>query len=76
MEKLRVLLPHWIDHNREHGREFAKWAGPARAAGHTDVARLLEQAAASLLEADTALRAALHKSGGELHGRHHHNLPE
>lgn len=76
MDKLRVLLPHWIEHNREHGREFAKWAGPARAAGHSDIAELLGRAAASLLAADAALREALHRSGGELHDHHHHNLPE
>jgi len=80
IDKLRVLLPHWIEHNREHGREYAKWAGLARFAGHADIAELLGRAEASLREADAALREALHKSGGELHGHeqhhHHHNLPE
>ena len=26
LEKLRVILPHWIEHNIGHGREFANWA--------------------------------------------------
>lgn len=26
IEKLRVMLPHWIDHNQGHGGEFAQWA--------------------------------------------------
>ena len=25
VEKLRVLLQHWIDHNKGHAEEFAKW---------------------------------------------------
>jgi hypothetical protein len=25
-EKLRVLLPHWIEHNAEHAAEFRQWA--------------------------------------------------
>lgn len=79
-EKLRILLPHWIEHNRDHGREFAKWASIARSAGQVETAELLERAAASLREADAALREALSRTGGALHGRGehhgHHNLPE
>ena len=25
IEKLRILLPHWIDHNNSHIEEFSKW---------------------------------------------------
>lgn len=25
-EKLRILLPHWISHNKEHAQEFRDWA--------------------------------------------------
>jgi hypothetical protein len=25
-DKLRVLIPHWIDHNNEHAAEFRGWA--------------------------------------------------
>ncbi|HHO47871.1 MAG TPA: hypothetical protein ENN06_05395 [Desulfobacteraceae bacterium] len=82
VDKLRVLLPHWLEHNRDHGREFAKWAELMRAAGRGEIAELLEQADASLREADAALEAALRKSGGKPgndhhhHHHHHHNFPE
>ena len=26
VEKLRVLIPHWIEHNEEHANEFRRWA--------------------------------------------------
>jgi hypothetical protein len=29
IEKLRVLLPHWIEHNGEHAGEFREYAGRA-----------------------------------------------
>jgi len=80
LEKLRVLLPHGIEHNLGHGNEFAKWAELLRGTGETHLADLLEKAGASLKEADAALRAALERSGGALQGHdhhhHHHNLPE
>ena len=52
-EKLRVLLPHWIEHNGEHASEFRDWAdraGPARDA-LLQAARLMEEANAQLHEA-------------------------
>jgi hypothetical protein len=64
-EKLRVLLPHWIEHNSEHASEFREWAqkaGPARSA-LMDAASLLEQA-------NDRLQEALGQLGGPL--EHHH----
>jgi hypothetical protein len=60
-EKLRVLLPHWIEHNGEHAAEFRDYAG--RSGKVKD--RLL--AAALLLEeANAWLSDALHELGGPL----------
>ena len=28
-DKLRVLIPHWIEHNQEHAQEFRDWAAQA-----------------------------------------------
>lgn len=57
-EKLRVLLPHWIEHNTEHVRELRGWVERAGAAG----AHIRE--AASLLEkANQALGVALKQLG-------------
>jgi hypothetical protein len=82
LEKLRVLLPHWLEHNVSHGQEFAKWADLVEG-GNREIADLLRKAANALKDADTSLREALHRSGGEQpgpashhHHHHHHNLPE
>ena len=65
VKKLRVLLPHWIEHNGEHANEFRKWAGRA------GPARDALLAAAHLLEAANArLQEALGQLGGPL--EHHH----
>lgn len=84
LDKLRVILPHWIEHNSGHGKEYDKWGQLLKSSGHEEIAELLEQAAASIKEADAALNKALKKAGGPLdehddhghHHHHHHNLPE
>lgn len=60
-EKLRVLIPHWIEHNIEHAAEFRRWAGQAGAA-----AADIEAAAVALLQVNYSLEAALEKLGGGL----------
>ena len=67
LEKLRVMLPHWIDHNQGHGGEFAQWAEKLTDAS-PEVARLLRDAVRYLQEAQTSLEAALEKAGGPLAG--------
>lgn len=58
-EKLRVLLPHWIEHNMEHAQEFRRWAAQAGASG------IHIKAAASLIEdANQELEDALKLIGG------------
>jgi hypothetical protein len=67
IDKLRVLLPHWIAHNGEHADEFREWAGRAGAA-EADIL-----AAAKLVEeANAHLEAALQELGGPLEHEHHH----
>jgi len=63
-DKLRLLLPHWMEHNAEHAAEFRRWARVAgRAQGDLEVA-------ASQMEAvNAALAAALDKLGGSLEGK-------
>lgn len=79
LEKLRVMLPHWIEHNLGHGAEFSQWA--EKLTGDTpEVAALLRKAVNSLEDAQSSLEAALAKAGGSLeredahhgHGHHHH----
>lgn len=78
IEKLRVLLPHWIDHNSEHASEFREWAGRAGAAeAHIEAAAdLMEEANARLAEALEAVGGPLEhgplvEDAGHEHGHAH-----
>jgi predicted metallo-beta-lactamase superfamily hydrolase len=59
LEKLRVLLPHWIEHNAEHAAEFRQWAERAEEAS-VDI----QAAAKALDQANQALTKAQEKLGG------------
>lgn len=72
-EKLRVLLPHWIEHNLGHAAEFRKWSAAARAEDSKKPADLIDRAAEILEEADRLLAEALHRLGGPSGGHHHHH---
>jgi len=73
MEKLRVLLPHWVEHNHQHREEFRKWAAQVREEGHPDLAELLDQAIGSMAATDGILEQALSAIGGPDAGHHHHH---
>ena len=74
LEKLQVVLPHWIEHNVGHGREFAKWAESLSSASEEEIAGLLKKAEAFLQEADSVLKEALIKAGSDItDGSHHHH---
>jgi hypothetical protein len=74
LEKLRLLLPHWLEHNQSHRQEFVRWAAAARAEGEPEIARLIEEAAAALLATDAALEETMARIGGPpVHGTHHHH---
>jgi hypothetical protein len=63
-KKLRVLLPHWIEHNDEHAAEFRNWAEKARVAGQEEVAEEIDLAAKQMGWVNEALRAALQQLDG------------
>jgi len=76
IKKLRVLLPHWIEHNNNHIAEFRKWENEARAESGKEVSLLLEKAISDMEEAGKSLSEALEKVGGPLEGgegHHHHH---
>jgi len=73
IKKLRVLLPHWIEHNSSHIAEFRKWEGEARKESQEEVALLLDKAINDMLDAGKSLSAALEKVGGPLEGGGHHH---
>ena len=59
LAKLRILLPHWIEHNDEHAASFRKWAERARELGLEAVAEQIEVAVERMATCNQALRAAL-----------------
>ena len=67
-EKLRVLIPHWIEHNEEHANEFRRWAEQAGEAA-ADVLT----AAEGMNRVNGSLAKALEKLGGPLDTDHHHH---
>jgi hypothetical protein len=75
VKKLRVLLPHWIEHNNNHIAEFRKWESEARTDAGQEVAILLEKVIGDMEKAGKSLSEALEKVGGPLEGggghRHH-----
>lgn len=73
IEKIRVLLPHWIEHSMAHQDEFKKWAELVRAGGHEEIALIIEHALVKMKETDTLLHQALEKAGGPPHDHHHHH---
>lgn len=71
LTRLRLLLPHWIEHNEEHAEEFSKWAERAQAAREFHVADHLWTAAHKLAQANEALQGALDHLGGALAAQEH-----
>ena len=72
IEKLQLLISHWLQHNESHGAEYAKWAAAARQAGHPTTAEYIEQAIDLLAKADKAFEMALKSVGGPRKGHQHH----
>jgi predicted RNA-binding protein len=64
LEKLGLLLPHWIEHNAEHADELRSWADTMQHSGKVDVAEELSAAAASLENAGDHLSKLLEKANG------------
>lgn len=60
-QKLRVLIPHWVEHNQEHAQEFLRFLDFA-----DDAAVDLKKAADLMNQVNQALMAGLEKLGGSL----------
>ena len=73
VEKLQVLLPHWLEHNTNHKAEFMKWAAAARGEGAESLAKLLDAAAENMAGADGILKRVQTAVGGagDRHHLHH-----
>ena len=74
IEKLRILLPHWIDHNNNHIAEFIKWRQVvADEEADREVVELLGEAVTAMEKSGKVLAEALGKLGGPLEEGHHHH---
>lgn len=75
IEKLGVLLQHWIDHNRGHVEEFTKWRDVAAQEGKEGVAKAIEEAMNQMGRVNDHLGKALEEVGGAATetGHHHHH---
>jgi hypothetical protein len=68
IHKLRVMLPHWMQHNMEHREEFREWGRRVE-----EVAVYLEAAAHHFEEATFMLREALEHLGGAVQDEHYNH---
>lgn len=69
LEKLRHLIRHWIEHEREHAIDYEEWAKKIQHLdGGVEIAPALRGAAKKLYESIECLTALPHKQG---HHRHH-----
>lgn len=42
MEKLKILIDHWMEHNHEHADTYLQWAQKAESLGNADIAGMLK----------------------------------
>lgn len=61
--KLRVLLPHLVEHNRDHVTDVSRWAHVAREAGLDAVADELDKAVDLSRRIGECFEAAVKKLG-------------
>jgi len=73
VEKLQMLISHWLNHNEDHGSEYGKWAEVARQAGYVSTAEFIEEAVELLAKADKAFEKALESVSGPGKEHHHHH---
>lgn len=64
LARVRILLGHWIEHNREHGEEFRQWADRLRGLGEIGAGNYMLQAAQETEKAGELLSRALERLGG------------
>ncbi len=45
LEKLKHLLEHWAEHNKDHAKTYLDWSEKADASGKKELARILKEIA-------------------------------
>jgi len=64
-EKIKILLNHWIEHNKEHSREFREWAEKAKGFGEAETCDDILGAAQEMDKANEPLLRALRRFDGK-----------
>ena len=64
LDKLRILLSHWVEHNRNHSEEFLEWVKRCEGSASDDVVLHLRSAGEEMEKVRDHLRAALKHLGG------------
>ncbi len=64
MERLRILLEHWIEHNHEHADTYIQWAEKAMTPGSEHIARMLREIAKETRKIDELFNRAKKMIGG------------
>jgi nickel/cobalt exporter len=64
-EKIKILLNHWIEHNKEHIQELREWAEKAKRLGEAETCDDILEAAQVLDKTNEALLRALRRLEGK-----------
>lgn len=79
-DKIKILLQHWIDHNREHAGEYGRWQEAMVDEGQGELAGYIGAAIQEMARVNDYLEKALDEAGGREkeseghgHGHHHHH---
>ncbi len=76
VEKLRVMLQHWIEHNKGHVEEFEKWRKTMAEEGQMSLADHISEAVKTMATVNAQLGKVLHEAGGpksDVEDDHHHH---
>jgi cobalt/nickel transport system ATP-binding protein len=63
IEKLRILIQHWVEHNHEHAETYLQWAEKAGTGGEAALAEILKEIATETKKIDALFEKARGKIG-------------
>ncbi|MFC0906303.1 zinc transporter [Clostridium sp. MT-14] len=55
---LKILLDHWIEHNKSHEEGFSEWVNKAGSMGKIETSQYIEKAVKFMKQADDMLQKA------------------
>jgi len=59
LERLRHLLEHWIEHNRDHVKRYQEWSDKAEAMGEGELSQILRDIASENEKLEGLFKKAL-----------------